>query len=325
MVTKSFCIMTTLTQTTKEQYIAEGNKYDTFRNLPEERKEQFVEHFMQAEYLDLRCDWAFKRVLSDKDLLLLLLNDFLPEEISEVTSVNTEPKRLGGTEKTVLMDIVARASDGREIVIEMQRFEKTNFLPRMFYYGASMVRSQLGRGKDYSKLKPVYVICFMDFMLKHLRNQLVYKYQMMELESKELYGKWLSIYLCELPRLQKTAMSEMNYVEGWFHIFRESSNFAGKPEGMDAHFDRVIDAAQTRDLPESAKLDYFNAMVSDKERIEYGNDRYKAGMEKGIEKGIEKGMEMKNLELAAKFKSLDTPLEIITKATGLSIEQIKAL
>lgn len=105
----------------------------------------------------------------------------------------------------------------------------------------------------------------------------------------------------------------MNYVEGWFHIFRESSNFAGKPEGMDAHFDRVIDAAQTRDLPESAKLDYFNAMVSDKERIEYGNDRYEAGMEK------------KNLELAAKFKSLDTPLEIITKATGLSIEQIKAL
>lgn len=113
----------------------------------------------------------------------------------------------------------------------------------------------------------------------------------------------------------------MNYVEGWFHIFRESSNFAGKPEGMDAHFDRVIDAAQTRDLPESAKLDYFNAMVSDKERIEYGNDRYEAGMEKGIEKGMEK----KNLELAAKFKSLDTPLEIIAKATGLSIEQIKAL
>lgn len=309
--------MATLINTKKQQYIQEGNKHENFRSLPQERKEQYVENFLQAEYLDLRCDWAFKYVMSDKELLLLLLNDFLPVRLKEIKSVNTEPNRLNREEKTVLMDIVARADDGRELVIEMQRFEKTNFLPRMIYYGASMVRSQLKKGEDYSLMKPVYVICFMDFMLQHLKNQLVYRYQMMEQDTREYYGNWLSIYLCELPRLQKNAMSEMNYIEGWFHILRESSNFVGRPEGMDGHFDRVVEAAQVSKLPENERMDYFNAMVTDNERLAYGNDRYNAGLEKG--KAEEKKATAKN------FRDLGVDIAVIAQATGLSEEEIRAL
>lgn len=195
--------MRTITTKEKEQYLAAGNKNVEFRNLSQSKKEEFIETVMQAEFMDLRCDWAFKRVMSDPELLKLLLNDFLPEEVEEVVSVNTEPKRLNGTEKNVLMDIVAQTKDKREIVIEMQRFDKNDLRARLFYYGAAMVRSQLYRGKEYKRLKPVYVICFMDFVLEHLTNQLVYRYQMMEQDSHEIYGNWLMIFLCELPRLQK--------------------------------------------------------------------------------------------------------------------------
>lgn len=273
--------MTTLSESQKRRYIAEGNKNKQFKKLSDVAKEQAVESIMSTEYLDLRCDWAFKYVLSDPELLLILLNDFLPEKIASVTSINTEPKRLGGKEKNVLMDIVAKTKDGREIVIEMQRFEKTNFKARMFYYGSSMVRSQLPKGKDYSKLMPVYVICFMDFKLTHPVDRLVYKYKMKEQDSDEVYGDWLSIYFCELPRMEKESMSEMDYVEGWFHILRKSSNFAGKPKGMDKHFDRVVEAAEIQKLPEDNKMDYFKAMISDKERLEYGEDRYNVGIVEG--------------------------------------------
>lgn len=273
--------MTTLSESQKRRYIAEGNKNKQFKKLSEVAKEQAVESIMTAEYLDLRCDWAFKYVLSDPDLLLILLNDFLPEKIDSVSSINTEPKRLGGKEKNVLMDIVAKTKDGREIVIEMQRFEKTNFKARMFYYGSSMVRSQLPKGKDYSKLMPVYVICFMDFKLTHPVDRLVYKYKMKEQDSDEVYGDWLSIYFCELPRMEKESMSEMDYVEGWFHILRKSSNFAGKPKGMDKHFDRVVEAAEIQKMPEDNKMDYFKAMISDKERLEYGEDRFNVGKSAG--------------------------------------------
>ena len=319
---------------TKQQYLAEGNKNKDFRKLPKARQEQIVDQFLNLKFMDLRCDWAFKRVMSDPELLCLLLNDFLPEQVQEVTSVNTEPKRLNGSEKNVLMDIVARTVDGREIVIEMQRFDKTNFKARMFYYGSAMVRSQLPRGKNYAILKPVYVICFMDFILKHLTDQLVYRYQMMEQNSHEIYGNWLSIFLCELPRLQKSNMADMDHVESWLHIFRESANFAGRPEGMDKRFDGVVEAAKMQALPESEKMDYFKAMLSDKERLEYGEDRFAAGKEEGraegraegreegLAEGMEKGMEKKAFEVAAKLSKMGLSLSDIAAATGLSEEEI---
>ena len=305
--------MTTLSESQKRRYIAEGNKNKQFKKLSELAKEQAVESIMTTEYLDLRCDWAFKYVMSDPDLLFILLNDFLPEKIASVTSVNTEPKRLGGKEKNVLMDIVAKTKDGREIVIEMQRFEKTNFKARMFYYGSSMVRSQLPKGKDYSKLRSVYVICFMDFKLSHPVDRLVYKYKMKEIDSDEVYGDWLSIYFCELPRMEKESMSEMDYVEGWFHILRKSSNFVGKPKGMDKHFDRVVETAEVQRIPEDNKMDYFKAMISDKERLEYGQDRYEAGK---VEEKI---------AIARAMLADGLPLKKIVQYTGLSQTEVEQL
>ncbi|MBO4476382.1 MAG: Rpn family recombination-promoting nuclease/putative transposase [Bacteroidales bacterium] len=287
--------MKPLSEATIRQYIAEGNKIKNFRKLSEEKKEQIVEQVLSTEFLDLRCDWAFKYVLSDPELLLILLNDFLPENIVSISSITNEPKRLNGSEKNVLMDVVARTETGQEIVIEMQRFKKTDLRARLFYYGAAMVRSQLKRGRNYGRLKPVYVLCFMDFRMRHLGNQLVYRYRMIEQDSHEEYGDWLSIYLCELPRLKKVAMSEMNYIEGWMHIIRESSTFAEKPEGMDERFDRVVEAARLQKVPENDKMDYFKAMVSDNERLEYGEDRYAEGRAEGArEKQIEIALRMVN-------------------------------
>lgn len=311
--------MTQTSTLTKQQYLAEGNKNKDFRKLPKAKKEEIIEQIMTAEYLDLRCDWAFKRVMSDPDLLCLLLNDFLPEKVATVTSVNTEPKRLNSNEKSPLMDIVAKTVDGREIVIEMQRFEKQNFKARMFFYGTAMVRSQLKRGQDYSLLKPTYVICFMDFLLKHRTDQLVYRYKMMEQESHEVYGNWLSIFLCELPRLQKCRMAEMNHIESWLHIFRESANFAGKPEGMDARFNEVVEAAEMQKLPDNDKMNYFKAMISDKERLEYGEDRFAAGKEEGRKEGRSETLR----ENASRMLALGLDPSLIKEVTGLSEEEIQ--
>ena len=122
-------------------------------------------------------------------------------------------------------------------------------------------------------------------------------------------------------------MADMDHVESWLHIFRESANFAGRPEGMDKRFDGVVEAANMQALPENEKMDYFKAMLSDKERLEYGEDRFAAGlaegMEKGIEKGIEKGMEKKAFERARAMLADGKDFKEITKYTGLSEEVIK--
>ena len=61
-------------------------------------------------------------------------------------------------------------------------------------------------GESYDNMKEVYVICFMDFTLEHESDQLVYRYIMREQDTGEVYGKMLSIYFCELPRLKANSI-----------------------------------------------------------------------------------------------------------------------
>ena len=48
-------------------------------------------------------------------------------------------------------------------------------------------------------------------------------------------------------------------------------------------------------------------------------------MEKGMEKGIEKGEKKRNKEIALNLLAYNTPIDVIAKSTGLSIEEIKKL
>ena len=52
---------------------------------------------------------------------------------------------------------------------------------------------------------------------------------------------------------------------------------------------------------------------------------YKHAEEKGIKKGIEKGEKKRNKEIALNLLAYNTPIDVIAKSTGLSIDEIKKL
>ena len=82
---------------------------------------------------------------------------------------------------------------------------------------------------------------------------------------------------------------------------------------MDKHFDRVVEAAEIQKLPEDNKMDYFKAMISDKERLEYGEDRYNVG------KAEEK------IENAKALLREGVDAEIIARALELPLEKVENL
>ena len=49
------------------------------------------------------------------------------------------------------------------------------------------------------------------------------------------------------------------------------------------------------------------------------------GMQKGMEKGMQKGMQVERYKNAKALKAIDIPLEKISEALGLSIEEIEKL
>ena len=110
-------------------------------------------------------------------------------------------------------------------------------------------------------------------------------------------------------------------------------------------FKRLAEIADSKTLTKEEQEKYDNSMMvmwDNYAALEHAvNKGIKEGMEKGMKEGLEKGMEKgmekvmekglkegekkKSLEVAKKLLTYNTPLDIITNSTGLSIEEIKKL
>lgn len=201
--------------------------------------------------------------------------------------------------------------------MEMQKSNSNEFRNRMVYYGASMISRQLKPKDKYSKLKPVYVICFMNFRLLHQTDQLVYRYQIREQDSNELYGNQLSIYQCELPRFAGVPERELSPVEQWFDILQNMNNFVSRPAHLNKRFDPIFEACRQNKLGSEELEQYFNAMLTEDE-IQSIGAAYK---EEGFREGMEKGKK----DTARNLISLGVVLETVSKATGIPVKELENL
>lgn len=310
----------TLSLEQRQRYFAILNNYKLFRNLSREEKEDLILRITSSEYIDLMCDWAFKHIFGhNKEHLMMLLNDFLPVKIVDIDEIQYDPNEMDvfkGDDKHVIMDVLCH-TETEHIIVEMQKSKNNEFRNRMVYYGASMISRQLKPGDKYSNLKPVYVICFMNFRLIHQTDKLVYRYQIREQESNELYGDQLSIYQCELPRFVKESVRALNPIEEWFDIFQNMTNFVSHPKNVNKRFDSLLEACRQNRLDMQEQEQYFSAMLSEDE-IQSIAAAYK---EDGFLEGVKKG----KLETAKNLKGLGVKIETISKATGLSLDELNRL
>lgn len=319
------------------QYEAIVNEYDRYRKLSPEEKEDLIIRIATSTYLDLLSDWAFKHVFGHNEQnLMLLLNDILPEKIVHIDYDPNEIDLWKGDDKKVIMDVLCHTEDGRKIIVEMQRADKEFLKNRLLFYGASMIHTQLHKGESYGNLLPVYVICFMNFRLRHDTDKLIYHYQVREV-SGDLYGDILNIFLCELPRLASRPGKSLTPVEVWFDILQNMRNFASKPELYGQKYDPIFESSLQSPMPDKDRLQYFRSMfdnelrsyLTDEDRQEIFAEGLEKGLAKGIEQGLtkgrEEGREEEKIKTAGELKNLGVPVETISRATGLSADAIAAL
>lgn len=238
------------------------------------------------------------------------------------------------------MDVICQLRDGRRIVVEMQQEKRTSFKDRIAYYGAANFVKQLHRGDKYTEVRAVYVICFVNFKMQHEDcppGKIIYTYELREQETGELYGEYISLNFCELPRLRADSFEELSPKEEWFQLLKKMRTFALNPKGVPERMRKVLEASRTNGLPDKELQQYFRAMVTDTEREDIAtanyHDGFDAGMEKGVEKGMEKGVAIgkedgrmeERIQNARNLKALGVPVSTIAQALNLSEEQVRAL
>ena len=226
-----------------------------------------------APFVNLRSDVGFKAVFADrnnKDLLIGVLNMILPSEarIDDITEYSDrEQQRDVPYGKKTVLDLVCRDKSGRTFVVEMQAAEEDNFFERCVYYASGLYHLKLSDGERYKGLRPVYVVSFLNYHLKHDDESLwdtdhfISYWQFTEKRTGMVANQTISIIFVEMTLFTKTLDECVTEFDRLFYIFRNSEGFQRVPEWIEEA------GGISRRLAEACEVAAFDKAQGLRERI----------------------------------------------------------
>ena len=297
-----------------------------------------------APFVNLRSDVGFKAVFADrnnKDILIGVLNQILPpeariEDIKEYS--DREQRRDVPYGKKTVLDLVCVDKDDRTFVVEMQASEEDFFFERCVYYASGLYHLELSDGVRYKGLRPVYVVSFLNYHLKHDDESLwdtdhfISYWQFTERRTGMVANQTISIIFVEMTLFTKTLEECVTEFDRLFYIFKNSEGFKRIPEWIEeaGGISRwLAEACEVAAFDKEKKLKYEIDKMNEWDILAQREFAERKGFEKGEAKGVAdgmaKGLAEGKAEVAKAMLLGGMPIEQIMLFTGLSAEQIEAL
>lgn len=277
------------------------------------------------EKISPRVDIAFKKIFGveeNKDLLISLINSIVSEEdqVSEITLLNPYNPKNFKTDKLSILDIKAKAVNGKRYNIEIQISDAADYDKRALYYWAKLYTEQLKVAEAYSSLSKAIGIHILNFMSIPENKKYHNVFHITEKDSGLLYFKDLELHTIELPKFAGTASDEINDL-----ISKIKTSLDVWVAFLTKH-----DLLNKSNLPENISesgvkkaLTVLNVMnFSEEERQAY-EDHLKWLMTE--DSTLKKREQDTRLEIARNLLSQGVNIDVISTATGLTIVQIKNL
>ena len=116
------------------------------------------------------------------------------------------------------------------------------------------------------------------------------------------------------------------FLDCWIYNLKHMETLEKMPfEAQHKIFKRLAEIADSKSLTKEEQEKYDNSMMVMWDNYAVYKHAEEKGIKKGIEKGIEKGEKKRNKEIALNLLAYNTPIDVIAKSTGLSIDEIKKL
>ena len=291
-----------------------------------------------GRYINPYTDYGFKYLFGtepNKDLTLHLVNALLQgrEVIKSLTLLSTE--QLGDTEedRRSVFDVYCENEKGDKIIIEMQKAEQQWFKDRSVYYSSFPIRSQGEKGKWLFGLKAVYTIGILNFVFdedKDDENYYHHVVQLMDIKKKEIfYDKLTYIYL-EMPKFKKAEDELVDLTDKWLYALKNLPRLLERPKALQERiFFKFFEVAEVAALSKEEYAKYWES-----EKVFYDNQGafmtadqkgYNRGVAEGRAEGEAKGRADALKENAHRMKADGMATDLISKYTGLSVEEIEQL
>ena len=286
----------------------------------------------------VRFDWAAKKMLRDKKNFGILegfLSELLKEDIKIEGILESESNQDKETAKFNRVDLLAENYKGELIIVEVQSTREWDYLLRMLFATSKAVTEHITLGDEYSKIKKVIAVSIVYFELGQ-GDDYVYVGQtrftgmhtQVELQLTEAQQDFLGkpavhqvfpeYYLIRTTKFHNVINDTL---DEWIYFFKNSE---------------VLDSFKAKGMNEvRTKLAVIN--MNEAERKQY--QRYaeelmdeasvlatnKFDQEWHVKKADEEGRRQNSLEVARNGIVEGLSDELISKLTGLSVEEIRAL
>ncbi len=279
---------------------------------------EFVE-----KYVNPFTDYGFKRLFGEepnKDLLLDFLNELLHEEQGRIVSLTyLKSEHLGTTEldRKAIFDLYCENEKGEKFIVELQKTKQKFFKDRTLYYSTFPIREQAKRADWMYELKAVYTIAILDFVFDEDRDKpdkYRYDVKLSDIDTKKVFYDKLTFIYLEMPKFNKTLEQLESRFDKWLYVIRNLNRLDRIPDKLrERIFEKLFETAEIAKFTQEQVRSYEDS-------LKYYRD-LKASLATRYEEGREEGIK----EVAIKLIRLNLPTEYITKATGLTEEQIEIL
>ena len=313
---------------------------------------------MKGKYLSPKADLTFKLVFGEhKDLAMSLLNALLPlAEDSPIVSLEYETPEIVPeykNKKNSIVNVRCKDARGRSFIVEMQMQWSDEFKKRVVMNASKAVIKEVGTGEDYSLIQPVFSLNLVDDNIKgEAPDEFYHDYAILNVAHPERSIDYLRFVFVELPKFQPRNIMEKKMAVLWLRFLTEIN------ENTDEVPTELLENDETRKalsiIEKSAMSEgqlyayekFWDAVVTERVLIKGGYDRGVSegeaigiakgeaigiakgeaiGIAKGEAIGIAKGEAKANRKSALNLKSLGVDIETISKATGLTAEEIEGL
>ena len=269
-----------------------------------------------AKYINPYTDFGFKKLFGEegnKDLLIDFLNQLLPKhhQIKDLNFRNPENLADLSVERKAIFDIHCESLSGERFIVEMQKAKIKHFKDRSLFYITFPIRDQALQGEWNFKLEPIYFVAILDFEYdeaeekRKFRRDVALKDQDGEVFFDKLHFKFL-----QMPLFKMQEYELVTRFDKWCYFLKNLENFDHIPNILNEPiFQKAFGTA------ELARLSAEQRAIYEENLIQYW----------GMKSALETAVEEREIEIAKNLITLGSDSSFISKATGLTLEQVEKI
>ena len=286
--------------------------------------------------ITLTNDYAFKRLLGSEENKPLLQDflecilDLTPQQVLGLEFMDKELTKEEFSDKTGILDVKLKLTDGTVIDIEIQASWNASFVKRTLFYWAKMYTADFKAGESYDKLHRCIAINIIADGFR-LNDAIHSEYLLQEKTAHTTLTDVLEIHFLDLQAAKRAkeegkAAGKRGQLINWLRFIGATNK---KERAMIATKSPVLQMLNEKiDILTLSPIErkvYESRMKLKSDITTISETQFSAGVERGLAEGEVRGSRQKALETARILKQFGDPLQKIVQVTGLTVQEVEAL